>query len=284
VVSVITNISLEHTAMLGDSLAEIAYAKAGIIRYDGVVVSAPQPPEAQRVIEGVCTDSGARLIQIGVDWKFDSLSRGTREGNDQYFRVSKEADSRSTELSNSLAGYPLSIPLLGSHQLENATVAIATIDELQTASVSATQIEQGLKNVKWPGRLEILSERPLVVVDGAHNPYSMQKLTQALPSVFRFDRLILVIGISSDKDIAEMLKAICPLADELIITQFSHPRSACAHDLANLLPQDAPSSHIVTNPRDATALAISLAQQNDLVCITGSLYLVGEVRELLLQE
>jgi dihydrofolate synthase/folylpolyglutamate synthase len=281
-VSVITNISLEHTDMLGDSLAEIAYAKAGIIRHDGIVVSAPQPHEAQHLIEGVCTDSGARLVQIGADWKFDSLSQEAREGNlDQYFRVSKEIN-QSTELSRSLADYPLSIPLLGSHQSENATVAIATIDELQTASVSVAQIEQGLKNVKWPGRLEILSKKPLVVVDGAHNPYSMQKLAQALPSVFRFDRLILVIGISSDKDIPEMLKAI-PLADELIITQFNHPRSALAHDVANLLPQDAPTPHIVTDVRDATALAISLAQQNDLVCITGSLYLVGEARESLLQ-
>jgi dihydrofolate synthase/folylpolyglutamate synthase len=283
-VSVITNISLEHTAMLGNSLVEIAYAKAGIIRRDGIVVSAPQPSEAQRVIERVCGALKASLTQIGVDWKFDPLNHSVREGNrDQHFQVSKEANHRPTELSHSLVNYPLSIPLLGSHQLENATVAIATIDELRTASVSVTQIEQGLKNVKWPGRLEILSERPLVVVDGAHNPYSMQKLGQALLLVFRFDRLILVIGISSDKDIPEILKAIYPLADELIITQFSHPRSAHAHDVANLLPQDAPTPHIVTDAQDATALAISLAQQNDLVCITGSLYLVGEVRESLLR-
>ncbi len=279
-VSVITNISLEHTDMLGNSLAEIAYAKAGIIRRDGVVVSAPQPPEAQRVIEQVCEDSQARLTQIGVDWKFTPLNRSAREGNRaQYFQVSKEASGRLTELSHRLKNYPLSIPLLGSHQLENATVAIATIDELRTASVSATQVEHGLKSVKWPGRLEILSEKPLVIVDGAHNPYSMQKLAQALPAVFRFDRLVLVIGISSDKDIPEMLKAICPLADELIVTQFNHPRSAPAPSVANLVPQGAPIPCTVTDAQDAASLALDLAQQDDLVCVTGSLYLVGEVRE-----
>ena len=284
-VSVITNISLEHTDMLGDSLAEIAHAKAGIIRRDGIVVSAPQPPEAQCVIERVCNESKARLIKTDVDWTLTPLSHGAREGNyNQYFQVSKKPNCQSTELSQSLANYPLSLPLLGSHQLENATVAIATIDELRTAIVSATQVEQGLKSVEWPGRLEILSEKPLVVVDGAHNPYSMRKLAQALPSVFRFDKLILVMGISSDKDIPEMLQAICPLADELIVTQFNHPRSACAQAIAKLVPQGAPSPRTATNARNATFLALDLARQDDLVCLTGSLYLVGEVRELLLQE
>ncbi|MCP4537244.1 MAG: bifunctional folylpolyglutamate synthase/dihydrofolate synthase [Chloroflexi bacterium] len=284
-VSVITNISLEHTDMLGDSLAEIAYAKAGIIRPNGIVVSAPQPPEAQRVIESVCGDSNVRLIQIGVDWEFAPLDHRAREGNlEQYFQVAKKASDQPTELSHSLANFPLSTPLLGPHQLENATVAIAAIDELQTSNVLAAQVERGLKSVEWPGRLEILSEKPLVVVDGAHTPYSMQKLAQALPLVFQYDRLILVMGISSDKDIPEMLKAICPLANKLIITQFNHPRSACPQTVANLVSRGTPSPHTTTNARDAISLALDLAQQDDLVCITGSLYLVGEGRELLLQE
>jgi dihydrofolate synthase/folylpolyglutamate synthase len=112
----------------------------------------------------------------------------------------------------------------------------------------------------------------------------MQKLAQALPSVFRFERLILILGISSDKDIPEMLKAICPLADELIITQFNHPRSTAAQDIADLLPPGAPSPHIAADVKDAVSLGLDLAQQDDLVCVTGSLYLVGEVRELLLQD
>ena len=281
--SVITNISLEHTDMLGDSLAEIAYAKAGIIRPDGIVVSAPQPPEAERVIERVCNDSKARLIKVGVDWQFASLSSGEASPY-QYFQVSKEVSSQPTELSRGLASYPLSISLLGSHQLENATVAIATVDELRAASVSAAQVERGLKDVEWPGRLETLSTKPLIVVDGAHNPYSMQKLAQALPSVFRFDRLILLIGISSDKDIPEMLKVICPITDELVITQFNHPRSASVQTVAELVPQDAPSLHVTANVREAIGLAVDLAQQNDLICVTGSLYLVGEARGLLLQD
>jgi dihydrofolate synthase/folylpolyglutamate synthase len=283
-ISVITSISLEHTDMLGNSLAEIAYAKAGIIRPAGTVVSAPQRGEAERVVERVCNDLGAHLIKVGVDWKFTSLSRGPYEVNaGQYFQTFKEASSRSTELSLGLTGYPLFIPLLGSHQLENATVAIATVDELRTASVSVAQVEEGLKSVKWPGRLEILSTRPLIVVDGAHNPYSMQTLATALPSVFRFDRLILVVGISSDKDIPKMLRAICPLSDELVITQFSHPRSACAQAVASLVPPGAPFPRVTTNTQDAISWAIRLAQQGDLICITGSLYLVGEARELLLR-
>ncbi len=284
-VSVITSISLEHTDMLGDSLAEIAYAKAGIIRPNGVVVSAPQPPEVERVIEKVCNDSNARLVKVGVDWKFTPLdNEAYATSANQYFQVSKEAGDRSTELGHGLANYPLSTSLLGAHQLENATVAIAAVDELQAASVSVAQVERGLEKVEWPGRLETLSTKPLVVVDGAHNPYSMQKLALALPAVFRFERLILLIGISSDKDIPKMLKAISPITDELVITQFNHPRSARVQDVVNGVPQDAPSWHTAANVRDAIGLASSLAQQNDLICITGSLYMVGEARELFLQD
>jgi dihydrofolate synthase/folylpolyglutamate synthase len=280
-VSVITNISLEHTDMLGHSLAEIAYAKAGIIRPGGIVVSAPQPPEAGRVIERICDDLKARLVKVGIDWKFVPLDGET--SSRQYFRASKETGDRATEVSRNLTNHPLSTSLLGPHQLENATVAIATVDELRAASVSVAQVERGLEDVEWPGRLETLSKKPLVVVDGAHNPYSMQKLALALPAVFRFERLILLAGISSDKDVAAMLEAICPVADELVLTQFNHPRSARVQDVAALVPQDGPAAHVTTNVRDALSLANKLARPNDLICITGSLYLVGEARELLLQ-
>jgi dihydrofolate synthase/folylpolyglutamate synthase len=284
-VSVITNISLEHTALLGDSLEEIAFSKAGIIRPNSIVVSAPQPLEAEQVIEEVCTSLRARLVKVGVDWQFDPLrveSCDKRSG--QYFRVFREAGPAPTELSSSLTGYPLFVPLLGAHQLENATVAIAAVAELETASVSVAQMEDGLNNVRWPGRLEILSVDPLVVVDGAHNPYSMQKLAEALRSVFRYDRLILVVGVSSDKDIPGMLRAICPLADELIVTQFNHPRSASAELLASFVPGGVPYPHIVRDVQSAISLAFDLAQHADLVCVTGSLYLVGEARGLFLQD
>jgi dihydrofolate synthase/folylpolyglutamate synthase len=284
-VSVITNISLEHTGMLGSTLAEIAYAKAGIIRPSGVVISAPQSPEAEDVIERVSVSLRARLVKVGVDWEFILLNnKSCNKSSGQYFKVFRRTSSESTDMGSKITGHQLFIPLLGAHQLENATVAIATIDELKIASMSVPQVKEGLKSVKWPGRLEILSTKPLVVVDGAHNPYSMQKLAEALQSTFRYDTLILVLGISSDKNIPEMLKAICPLADELIVTQFSHPRSAPAETIANLIPPCTPRPRVVRNVQDAVSSAISLARRNDLVCIAGSLYLVGEARELLLRD
>ena len=279
-VSVITSISLEHTAMLGSTLTEIAYAKAGIVRPNGVVVSAPQPAEAEGVIDEVCSSLEARRVKIGVDWDYVPLDHpGDENYAGQHFRVVRRGDSGSANSLSAISGHDLFIPLLGAHQLENAAVAVATVDAMGV-DVTVMQVGKGLESVVWPGRLEIVSTDPLTVVDGAHNPYSMQKLAEALQSDFRYDRLILVLGISSDKDIAAMLGEVCPLADELFITQFDHPRSASVGTIAELLPQDSPRPHIVASVGDAVSAATAMAGEGDLVCITGSLYLVAQARQL----
>ncbi|HDN79703.1 MAG TPA: bifunctional folylpolyglutamate synthase/dihydrofolate synthase [Chloroflexi bacterium] len=267
--AVITSLSFDHTYLLGNTLASIAKEKAGIIKEGIPVVSAPQKPEALAVIEEVCQEKGAPLVLVGRDWSWRVLTINL-EG--QEFEV----------LRDSIVIYRrLWIPLLGRHQFINATVAVACINELcnQGLGIPDKAVKEGLRQVRWPGRLEILQKRPFFVVDGAHNVDSANRLAEALRELFTWRRCILIFGASSDKDIPGMLRELLPLADEVLFASAHHPRATPPEKLAEEAKGLGYQSISVGSVREAVQKALVEAGPEDLICATGSLFLVAEARE-----
>ena len=267
-VCVITPISYEHTRQLGNTLREIATEKAGIIkrqkagsrRQKLVVISAPQEKEALRVIKKKCKDTGARLYEVGKDIKYQ------KTGN-------------SFTVFGLKAIYPdLRIRLLGSHQLINASAAIGAVEALSFyRSQAANFIREGLYNTVWPGRCEVISRKPLVILDGAQNIASARVLKKAVKEKFSYKKLVLILGISSDKDIKGICREFYDFADEVILTKANNPRATEPEELAGYFPGK--EFYITASIKAAKSKALSLSGKQDLILVTGSLFVVGEFRD-----
>ncbi len=266
-VCIITSISFDHTEVLGNTLAEIAAEKAGIIKPGGVVVASLQRDEAARVIKDTCLNRGARLVRVGSDVTWQSLGF--------------DSSRQSLRVAGRLASYELSIPLLGQYQLENAATAVAALEVLAEKGfhISGDSITKGLAQVSWPGRLQVLSRRPLLVVDSAHNPDSARKLKQSLEQYFDFDRAILIIGASSDKDIAGIVSELVPLFDKVIVTRSIHPRAMATAPIVAEFSQHGVEAQATDDISTALPLALTLAGGKDLICVTGSLFVVARAIE-----
>jgi len=266
-VGIITSISLDHTDVLGSSLTEIAGEKAGIIKPGLIVVMSPQTDEVAQVIEKACLNCDAGLVRVGSDVVWQSLG----------FDVERQL----LRVKGRLGSYKLSIPLLGRYQLENAATAVAALEVLtgKGFNISRDSIISGLGQVSWPGRFQILSRRPLIVVDGAHNPDSARKLKQSLVQYFAFDRAILIIGVSSDKDVAGIISELVPLFNKVIVTRSRHPRAMSLEQLIAAFRRCGVEVQAVEAVSEALSLALSMTGARDLVCVTGSLFVVGEAIE-----
>ena len=278
-VAVITSISLDHTAILGDTLAEIAAEKAGIIKPHGVVVVAPQAPEALSTILGVCRNQHAKAIQVGKDVTW--LSRET--GLDPW-------EGQSVTVKGRLEEYQLDIPLLGDHQLENAATAVAALEALveQGNAIPAEAIKRGFAQVAWPGRMEVLSRSPLFVADGAHNLHSMNALMESLDRLAPSNRLILVAGFSRDKSVAAMVHRLALVSSRaqaipiVFATRSRHPRSLSPAAVAAHFGNEGLKAVESATVADAVEQALALAGSEDLVLATGSLFVAAEAREAIL--
>ena len=263
-VSVITPISFDHMATLGPTLHDIAGAKAGIVKPGVAVVSAVQHPEAAAVIAAEAALRAAPLYVAHAD---------ALHGPDTLLPYA----SQPTEAT---------LGLRGSHQVENARVALGAAALLMALGwhISPPAQAAGLRDVRWPGRLEVLAEHPRIVVDGAMNGASATRLREALAAM-PHQRLILVLGTSADKDIAAIAAPLVPHADIVILTRSRHPRAA---SLANLAAVVAPLMrgpvHLADDIPPALDLARQFAQPDDLICVTGSLFVVAAARETLLPE
>jgi len=262
-VCIITSISLDHTEVLGNTLAEIATEKAGIIKLNSTVVSSPHVDEVDRIIDKTCLDSRSELVKIGSDVTWQRLGF---DYSQQLLRVKGR-----------LGNYELSIPLLGQHQLENAATAVAALEVLveKGVHISTDSIANGLSQVSWPGRLQVLNRRPLLVVDGAHNPDSAGKLKQSLEQYFDFDRAILIIGLSADKDIAGIVSELIPLFDKVIVTHSSHPRAMPTASVVAEFSRHGVEAQATEDITAAIPLALTKAGEKDLICVTGSLFVVA---------
>ncbi len=271
-VSVITSLSLDHTYLLGDTLAQIAFEKAGIIKPGVPVISAPQPLEGLDVIEDVSQDRQSPLQVVGRDWLVEPESASLAG---QRFDVA----CLTCEDTGLTGGYE--IPLLGSHQLENATMAVAALDALRGRGFPLTRevVAQGLRTVHWPGRLEVLSRAPLVVVDCAHNPYSVGTLVEALNDIFPGQRWVLVYGASIGKDVSGMLETLLPLSDYTIVSRSDHPRAAAPIGLADTVAQLGGGAEVTVDISAALDRALAVMTARHGLLVTGSVFVVADARE-----
>jgi len=285
-VSVITNVSMDHEQYLGNTLAAVAFEKAGVIKPGVPVVAGVGPDDSLAVVAQVCEERKAPLFLLGRE--FDAI-RGP-EGSWEY---------RGIDHGHSLAD--LHCRLKGGYQIGNAALALAALETIsETLPVPGEAIRQGLLSVTWPGRLEYFcladgnrvecpadqdSSLRRYLLDGAHNPAGVESLRDALVSEFGYDHLILVWACMGDKDVAATLTAIAPLADRIIFTRPESERSAMPEQLAAILPEEERSKTLsAPTVKEALALAADMAQGGDLICVAGSLYLVGAARKILLGE
>jgi dihydrofolate synthase/folylpolyglutamate synthase len=266
-VCVIASISLDHTEVLGDSLVKIAREKAGIIKPGCRVVTSPQSDDVDRVIQSVCAGHGAGLVRVGRDV---TVEESRFDMGRQRFRVQGRLDT-----------YELSIPLLGRHQLDNAAVAVAALEVLAERGFAITgdSIGRGLSQVDWPGRLQVVSQRPLIVVDGAHNPDSARRLKESLGQYFEFDRAILIIGTSDDKDIAGVVSHLAPVFDNVIVARSQHPRALPAAAISAEFGRYGIEAQVAEDIPSAMDKAVALAGDRDIICVAGSLFVVAEAIE-----
>ncbi len=271
-VSVITSLSLDHTRLLGDTLSAIAYEKAGIIKPQTPVISAPQPPEAQSVIEEMAHAHNAPLTLVGRDWHYETLPHAgaTRER----WQVTRQGSPWGEYQTN----------LLGAHQALNGTVALAALHTLHSKGfeLAPQAIPNGLAAVNWPGRLEIVQQAPTVILDSAHNGASAACLADTLRARFPAGPYTLVFAAKADKDIDGMFRALLPIAAHLILTQPLDTRGEAPAALADRAREAgyAGSIDVVPIVAEALAQARNLASKSGVICVTGSMYLVGEVRTL----
>ena len=270
-VCAITSVSLDHMAILGDTVEEIAADKAGIIKPGVPVVVAPQSPGALEVILEVAEEKRAPVTLVGRDVTWNSVKR--------------VAGGQTAEISGRHTKFHVTIPLLGRHQLENVAVACAIREALveKGYNISLPDTVKGLMRVEWPGRLEVLGRDPLIVCDGAHNVYSIETMLSSLREYFDFERLLVVVGFSRDKSVDGMVEALAPRADMAIATRSRHPRSLVPSSLADLLKDngigDVRQVEVVGG---ALELARSEAGPGDLILVTGSLFVAAEAREVVL--
>jgi len=262
-VCAITPISYEHTQKLGNTLEEIAGEKSGIIKGRGqIVISAPQENIAMRVIKAKCKAMNARIYSVGKEIKY-MPQKG-------YFSVKGRLHNYSG----------LSVNLIGRHQLINAAVAIGLAEGLKEkgVTIASEAIKNGIATTVWPGRCEIVKRKPFVVLDGAQNLASAATLKKAIQENFRYRKLILVLGISSDKDIKGICAQLSSLAEKIILTRANSPRAVAPHILAGFF-QDK-ENYLAANVKQAQELSFRLAGKEDLILVSGSLFVVGEFRNV----
>lgn len=267
-VCVITPLSLEHTAILGDTVEAIAAEKAGIIRPGSRIVLAPQGyPEATAVVRAAAQRAGASLLEVDRAYSWQQLKAGL-EG--QRFTLQRP-DGPPLEMT---------LPLLGQHQLENATTAIAAASAL-AMPLPDNAIVEGLRTVEWPGRLEVLRKHPVVLADGAHNRDSARRLCQTLAELVPGREVIYIAGTSADKDIGGIAAELAPSASSVIATRSSHPRSLPAEEVAAAFAVAGCSVDMAETVGEAIDRALALASAETVICLVGSLFLVAEGREYL---
>lgn len=262
----ITTISLDHQEYLGTTLSSIAFEKAGIIKPGVPLVVGRLEDEAWRTIEQVAKERQAPVFRVNEDFR----TAGEWPAQFSYRGLGMQYDG-------------LTCALEGRHQLDNAACALALLGAAvpQGIAVTAKAVREGLHTVNWAGRLEVVDRRPTILLDGAHNPAAATVLADYLTRSVRAQPqrpVVLVLGMMRDKDHRGFVELLRGLVDEVVLTQADLPRAATAQELRDLLEGLLPPPHVVPSLSDAMALARQLATPDGLVCVTGSLMLVGEYK------
>mgnify|MGYP001575360822 CR=1 FL=1 len=264
-ICVVTNISREHEDYLGRTLKKIAYEKAGVVKEEGICITAAKQKSVVGILEQICKERKARLYRMGKEFH----ASAHRDGTFSYTGLTKQFKR-------------LKSPFIGRHQITNAALAIRTVEALATKSftISDGAVRRGLKRATWEGRLEIVQHSPTLVLDGAHNPAGVATLCRALGKDFAYKRLILIFGVMGDKNYRLMAKMLFPLADALIITRPPSERALPPDILHSIALEFNKNIEIIASPRDALRHALEISGDTDLVCVAGSLYLVGEIKKV----
>ncbi|WP_435017720.1 bifunctional folylpolyglutamate synthase/dihydrofolate synthase [Tundrisphaera sp. TA3] len=276
--SVLTTISFDHTRQLGSTLGAIAGEKAGIIKRGRPAVSGVEGSEARAVIRRVAAERRAPLREIGADFSYTYVPPLPPLSGPSPGRVLVRTWARKWG--------PIDLPLLGPHQAHNAAVALASLDALAEQGIEAgpDAVARGFSGMTWPARVEVVSDRPWVVIDGAHNVASAEALAETLRVCFPPTYRTLVFGTTREKDLDGQLKALLPLADVVVATKYAeNPRAVPPEEVARAVAaQDGPATHIAPGPAEALELARSLTPADGLILVTGSLFLAAESRALIL--
>jgi dihydrofolate synthase/folylpolyglutamate synthase len=280
--AIITSISFDHTQILGNTLAKIAFEKAGIIKPGIPVISGVQATEPRQVILDACRQRGAPLCQIDEDFTCTHEAALIDAEHERWpkMQVTMKHVRRSA----------LTLGLIGAHQAHNAAIAVAAVEEMRRQGVAIEEraLAEGLAEVRWPARLEIMSRRPLVLLDCAHNVASARALVDALRTSFPLPRpeqarRILIFGGNQDKDLAGILELLCPEFDIIYLTGIRNSqRCAPPDELAALVPAATRGMCVIQpSASDAWRQARAQARPGDLICITGSVFLAGELRPVI---
>jgi dihydrofolate synthase/folylpolyglutamate synthase len=259
-VSVITNISMEHEFFLGSRLLDIAREKGGIIKPGVDAITGATQPAVIQLFEFLCKERQAPLWRVGRHVRYRTTPSGFH-----YHGIKRRLNG-------------LDLGLRGRFQRRNAALALAAIERLEEKGVviSTENIRTGLKDVRWPGRMQVVAKAPTIILDGAHNPAAIQALAESLKTGYEYRRLILVLGVMNDKAIGKMLRRIVPLADHVIYTRPEYPRAASPEILMAKGAGLEKSREVVPRLTGALDKARTMAGPQDLVVVCGSLFTVGE--------
>jgi dihydrofolate synthase/folylpolyglutamate synthase len=270
-VAVLTPIALDHVEYLGPTIRDIARTKSGIIKPASRVVTAIQTDDAWEEIVAACDKNESPLAVLGRDFSLTSIEQAV---GGQLIRIS------------GLAGdYPeLFLPLLGDHQASNAAVALAAVESFLGNGehrLGGEVLEEGMGLASSPGRLQVIGSHPTVLVDAAHNPHGAESLTRALMTSFSFDRVICVIGVLQEKDVAGIVEALDPVVDHFVVTQSQSDRAISVADLADTISEIAGPDRVDSRPTSDQAMsrALELAGTTGGVVVTGSITLVAEITD-----
>lgn len=273
----ITNISFDHVQQLGNTLEQIAEEKAGIFKPGVPAISAPQPPQVKRVLRRVAQKVGCELKFVGDDIEFSYRFESSRTTGPQTRVCMTTSTSRFDHLH---------VPLLGEHQAHNCALALAMVDAVRQRgfNISEQAAIDGLAKVKIEGRLEIVRENPRVILDSAHNAASVSALMRAIGQNISYDSMVVIFGCCADKDIDGMLNQLELGADKVIFTASGSARSALPTELLLRFQEKSQKmAQLGSTLRDAYSIASKSVTRDDVICITGSCYLVGEAKKLLAQ-
>jgi len=264
-VSVFGPIDVDHADILGADPALIAKEKAGIIKPRQTVVTVAQPDAVDEVLCVVCEGQGVPLLRGGRDLTARIQHHGL--------------DGLQVTLTGTRGIYEsLDIPLLGRHQAENAAAAVGALEALSSTGIPHQLVERGLAQVAWPGRLEVVHDAPLVLLDGAHNAHAASALRSALEELCPDRRIHLVIGMSSDKPAEAVGRVLGEIAASATCTRSRHPRAFSPATLAKRLAPFCPDLHVMSEAADAYTYLLNVVTPSDVIVVTGSLFLVGELR------
>lgn len=276
ILSIITSISYDHMNVLGDTLSKIAFEKAGIIKEGIPVVLYPQSQQVEDVIIKVCKDKNSRCIKVS---KNSAEFIGVEDVVfDDGAKKIQEISVRTNSSTNSI-----SLGLLGKHQLLNCATVLYAIEELKSQGIEIHKeaIEKGLKKVKWPGRFEILKTNPITLIDGAHNIDGIIKLKESLKTYIDYKNIILILGILADKQVEDMISVMAPIARKIICVTPHSDRAELAGSLKEVVEKYNSNCEAIEEYKMAYEKALSYCEEGDLLLISGSLYMIGDMRRVI---